>query len=315
MTHIIDGKALAAKVLAEVKKITGQIARPPGLAVIIVGDDPASKIYVGSKAKKAKELGFHSQTIELPLTTTQDELLHHIGLLNKAQDIDGILVQLPLPDHISTKAVIDRIDPKKDVDGFHPYNIGRLAQRDPTILPCTPLGCLMLLEEHLGNIRGKNAVVVGASNIVGRPMAQLLLLKGCTVTVVHRFTDDSARHAREADILVAAVGKPGLVTADWVKPGATVIDVGINRLENRIVGDVDFESVSKVAGAITPVPGGVGPMTIACLMKNTLDAFTRKDSRRAMRVEDMDEELIEALRNADYSHLKDHPLAHDDSRN
>jgi methylenetetrahydrofolate dehydrogenase (NADP+)/methenyltetrahydrofolate cyclohydrolase len=267
----IDGQALAAKVLDEVKADVGRlVSRPPGLAVIIVGDDPASKIYVAKKGKKARELGFRSETIELPETITEDELLDVVNQLNNDVGIHGILVQLPLPPHISTKAIIDWIDPFKDVDGFHPYNIGRLAQRDPSIIPCTPLGCLMLLKEHLGEIRGMKAVVVGASNIVGRPMSQLLLLEGCTVTVTHRFTRDTAAEARQADIVVAAVGKPGLVRADWIKPGATVIDVGINRVDGKVVGDVAYDEVAEVAGAITPVPGGVGPMTIACLMKNTL---------------------------------------------
>jgi methylenetetrahydrofolate dehydrogenase (NADP+) / methenyltetrahydrofolate cyclohydrolase len=273
---LIDGKAFAANLREEVADRVAVMRRDkgrvPGLAVVLVGEDPASEVYVRNKAKATREVGMLSNEQRLPRSTTQIELLRVIAELNRDPKIDGILVQLPLPEHIDPKAIIEAIDPKKDVDGFHPYNIGKLAQRDPAILPCTPLGCLMLLKHHLGEIRGMHAVMVGASNIVGRPMSQLLLLEGCTVTMTHRFTRDTAALTREADIVVAAVGKPGLVTADWIKPGSTVIDVGINRVDGKIVGDVDFDSVKDVAGAITPVPGGVGPMTIAVLLRNTIDA-------------------------------------------
>lgn len=279
---IIDGKALAATITADIKSQVELLDRPPGLAVIIMGEDEASRIYVAKKAEKAKHLGFHSMVLEMDKKTTEAELIADIKYLNNAYNIDGILVQLPLPDQISEKSVIQAIDVKKDVDGFHPYNIGRLAQRDPAILPCTPLGCLLMLKEHLGELRGKHAVIVGSSNIVGRPMGQLLLLEGCTVTMTHRFTQDTAALARQADIVVAAAGKPGLVTRDWIKPGATVIDVGINRVNGKIVGDVAFDEVAEIAGAITPVPGGVGPMTIACLMKNTFDAAVRTMSRHPL---------------------------------
>lgn len=308
--HIIDGRAIANDIIESVKIRSRGLERKPGLAVIIVGDDPASKIYVASKTKKAREVGFHSEVRQLPETATQEDLLIHITSLNQDSNFDGILVQLPLPAHINTKAVIDAINPAKDVDGFHPYNIGRLAQRDPTVLPCTPLGCMRLLHRQLGNsIRGLHAVMVGASNIVGRPMGQMLLMEGCTVTHTHRFTQNTAELCRMADIVVAAAGKPGLVRGDWIKPGATVIDVGINRVEGKIVGDVAFDEVVEVAGAITPVPGGVGPMTIACLLENTLNQAIPKHraTRKAIRAEDLDPELLEALRKADYSHLPDYP--------
>jgi methylenetetrahydrofolate dehydrogenase (NADP+)/methenyltetrahydrofolate cyclohydrolase len=264
------------------------------------------------RRRPQKRWAFHGEVIELPADTSHTELVGRIKALNGNSYIDGILVQLPLPSHINTKAIIDTIDPSKDVDGFHPYNIGRLAQRDPTIIPCTPLGCLRLIYRQMGKVRGKHAVIVGASNIVGRPMGQLLLMEGCTVTQTHRFTANTPELCRMADIVVTAVGKPGLVRGDWIKPGATVIDVGINRLEDgRVVGDVDFDEVSQVAGAITPVPGGVGPMTIACLMENTVNQSVLhqpdRPTRRAVRVEDLEPEWIEALKNADYSHLKPYP--------
>lgn len=274
---ILNGKALAAKVRSDVAiaaaQLTAERGSPPSLTVVLVGDDPASEVYVRNKVKACASTGIISHEERFLPSITEEELLAVVARLNAADYCDGILVQLPLPKHINTKRVIQAIDPAKDVDGFHPYNIGRLTQRDPAIIPCTPLGCLTLLKSHLGEVRGLHAVMVGASNIVGRPMGQLLLLEGCTVTTTHRFTADSAALARLADIVVVAVGKPGLVTADWIKPGATVIDVGINRLaDGSLVGDVDFDSVEKVAGAITPVPGGVGPMTIAMLMQNTVEA-------------------------------------------
>jgi methylenetetrahydrofolate dehydrogenase (NADP+)/methenyltetrahydrofolate cyclohydrolase len=308
---IIDGRAIAQEFIDSVKERSAKLPRKPGLAVVIVGDDPASKIYVSNKAKKAKEAGFHSAVFELPASTSYQKLLEQIEFLNNAPDIDGILVQLPLPSHINTKRIIEAISPAKDVDGFHPYNIGKLAQRDPTIIPCTPLGCLRLIYRTIGPVKGLHAVMVGASNIVGRPMGQLLLLEGCTVTQTHRFTPNTPELCRQADIVVAAAGKPELVKADWIKPGATVIDVGINRVGSRIVGDVAFDEVKEVAGAITPVPGGVGPMTIACLLENTLTQSVLnqpdRDTRRAVRVEDLEPEWIEALQNADYSHLPDYP--------
>jgi methylenetetrahydrofolate dehydrogenase (NADP+) / methenyltetrahydrofolate cyclohydrolase len=271
---IIDGKASAALLRREIAREVSELRRKPSLAVVLVGSDPASEIYVRNKGKATREVGMNSIEHRLSDEIKEAELLALIQKLNYDDAIDGILVQLPLPAHIDPKFVINAIDPAKDVDGFHPYNIGRLVQRDPAIIPCTPRGCLHLLKEHLGEVRGLHAVMVGASNIVGRPMAQLLLLEGCTVTVTHRFTADSAALAREADIIVAAAGKPGLVSADWVKPGATVIDVGINRLDSgKIVGDVDFDAVKDIAGGITPVPGGVGPMTIAMLLLNTLEAY------------------------------------------
>jgi methylenetetrahydrofolate dehydrogenase (NADP+) / methenyltetrahydrofolate cyclohydrolase len=274
---IIDGKAVAAEfrtqIAADVAQFVEQEGRKPGLAVVLVGDDPASQVYVRSKVKACKEVGIESLEHRLSDNTSGVGLLNVINYLNASSEVDGILVQLPLPLHIDPNAIIYAIDPRKDVDGFHPSNVGLLVQRSPDIIPCTPLGCLRLLQNHLGaKLRGMHAVVVGASNIVGRPMGQLLLLAGCTVTMTHRFTRDTPAIARQADIVIAAAGKPGLVTAEWIKPGATVIDVGINRVNGKIVGDVDFEGVKEVAGAITPVPGGVGPMTIAMLLQNTLQA-------------------------------------------
>ena len=247
--------------------------RPPGLAVILVGSDPASQTYVGSKRRTCAKLGLHSQAFDLPATASQDELLALVDQCNADASIDGILVQLPLPDHLDATAVIERIDPRKDVDGFHPYNIGRLAQRIPALRPCTPLGVMRLLSDSEIPVRGKTAVVVGASNIVGRPMALELLLAGATVTVCHRFTNDLAAEVARADILVVAVGKPGIVDAQWIKPGAVVIDVGINRRKDgKLVGDVETAVAAERASWITPVPGGVGPMTVAMLMHNTLRA-------------------------------------------
>ena len=310
---IIDGRAIAREFIEETKDRANKLPRRPGLAVIIVGDDQASKVYVRNKAKTAQEVGFYSEVIELPTNTEHSELIGYIEALNRNDNIDGILVQLPLPAHINTKGVIDSIAPHKDVDGFHPYNIGRLTQRDPTVIPCTPLGCLRLIARarDMERVRGLHAVIVGASNIVGRPMGQLLLMEGCTVTQTHRFTQNTAELCRTADIVVAAVGKPNLIRGDWIKPGAIVIDVGINRVDDKIVGDVAFDEVVEVAGAITPVPGGVGPMTIACLMENTVNQSVLnqpdRPTRRAVRVEDLEPEWIEALKNADYSHLPDLP--------
>jgi methylenetetrahydrofolate dehydrogenase (NADP+)/methenyltetrahydrofolate cyclohydrolase len=279
--QIIDGKATAASVRKTIKERVDQRlaagVRPPGLAVILVGDNPASQVYVNHKRNDCNEVGFRSFAYDLPADTSQDKLLALIDELNGDENVDGILVQLPLPEHVDSESVIERIRPDKDVDGFHPYNVGRLAVRLPTLRPCTPRGVMVLLEQTGGQFKGKHAVVVGASNIVGRPMALELLLAGCTVTVTHRFTRDLESHVRQADILVVAVGKPGLVKGEWVKPGATVIDVGMNRLESgKLVGDVDFETARERAGWITPVPGGVGPMTRAVLLQNTLDSAERR---------------------------------------
>jgi len=270
----IDGKATAAELRArvgvEVSKFRAAIGRAPGLAVVLVGEDPASAVYVRSKNKAVIEAGMESFEHRLPATATQDELMALVDRLNADPAVDGILVQLPLPPQIDEGVIITRIDPDKDVDGFHPVNAGRLAIGLEGFVPCTPLGCLKLLEAELGDLSGKGAVVIGRSNIVGKPMALLLLQQNCTVTIAHSRTRDLPQVVREADIVVAAVGRPEMIKGDWLKPGATVIDVGINRTEAGLVGDVDFASASAVAGAITPVPGGVGPMTIACLIRNTL---------------------------------------------
>ena len=273
----IDGKAIAKSLtdsIAErVRVRTGQGLRAPGLAVILIGDDPASKVYVGKKRKDCEYAGFLSVSHDLPASTSESKLLSLIDSLNDDPAIDGILVQLPLPEHINTDLVIERIRPDKDVDGFHPYNIGRLVQRIPLLRPCTPKGVMTLLESTGEPIRGKNAVIVGASNIVGRPMTMELLLAGCTTTTAHRFTKNLENVVSQADILVVGVGKPGLIKGDWVKPGAIVIDIGINRMDDgRLVGDIEFDTASQRAGWITPVPGGVGPMTVATLLENTLYA-------------------------------------------
>ncbi|MEW6766363.1 MAG: bifunctional methylenetetrahydrofolate dehydrogenase/methenyltetrahydrofolate cyclohydrolase FolD [Pseudomonadota bacterium] len=280
--QLIDGKRVAEEVLASVRESVEQLKaagrRVPGLAVIQVGEDPASRVYVGNKRRACERTGFHSVAHDLPESTDQDALLALIDQLNADDSIDGILVQLPLPGHINSEAVIERIHPDKDVDGFHPYNVGRLAQRVPRLRPCTPYGVMRLLESAGIDPMGMEAVVVGASNIVGRPMALELLLAGATVTVTHRFTQDLAAHVGRADLLVVAAGKPGLVKGEWVKPGAVVIDVGINRLaDGRLVGDVEFDAAFERAGHITPVPGGVGPMTVAMLMQNTLEARQLRD--------------------------------------
>lgn len=282
--QIIDGKAFAATVRAQVAEHVATLKDAhgitPGLAVVLVGEDPASQVYVRSKGKLTVEVGMNSYEHKLDTTTSQEDLLALIDKLNADPEVHGILVQLPLPAHLDSDLVINSIDPAKDVDGFHISNVGLLGTGQKSMVPCTPLGCLMMLRDHHGSLSGMNAVVVGRSNIVGKPMAQLLLGDSCTVTIAHSRTKDLQEVCRRADILVAAVGRPEMVTGDWVKPGATVIDVGINRIEGeqgktKLVGDVAFESAAAVAGAITPVPGGVGPMTIACLLANTLTACAR----------------------------------------
>ncbi|MEK7820423.1 MAG: bifunctional methylenetetrahydrofolate dehydrogenase/methenyltetrahydrofolate cyclohydrolase FolD [Pseudomonadota bacterium] len=283
--RIIDGKAFAEGLRARIaKKVANLVARAgvrPGLAVVLVGEDPASQVYVRNKGKQTVEAGMDSFEHRLPAQTSQAELLALVERLNHDAGVHGILVQLPLPKHIDAATVLMAIDPAKDVDGFHVVNVGRLATgAGEAMVPCTPLGILMLLKDTLGDLAGKRALVLGRSNIVGRPMAMLLIAESCTVTVAHSKTRDLAEECRRADIVIAAVGRPRMVKGDWIKPGATVIDVGINRIEDggkhRLVGDVDFDEVVKVAGAITPVPGGVGPMTIACLLANTLTAACRR---------------------------------------
>jgi len=275
--EIIDGKAIAsalrAEVAAKIKERVSRGLRPPGLAVVLVGNDSASQIYVRNKRKACEDVGIVSYSYDLPESTTQDELFALIDELNANDNVDGILVQFPLPDHIDETLVIERISAAKDVDGFHPYTVGRLAQRIPILRPCTPHGVVILLQRSGVKVKGEHVVIVGASNHVGRPLALEMLLLGATVTVTHRFTRDLESHVRLADILIVAAGKPGLVKGEWIKPGAVVIDVGINRLEDgRIVGDVEFEAAKERARLITPVPGGVGPMTVATLMQNTLSA-------------------------------------------
>jgi methylenetetrahydrofolate dehydrogenase (NADP+)/methenyltetrahydrofolate cyclohydrolase len=279
---LIDGKAIAAELRADVGRRAKALAPGvvPGLAAVLVGEDPASEVYVRNKGKQSVEAGMNSFEHKLPASTTEAELLRLVAQLNADERVDGILVQLPLPKHIDSTKVLDAIDPAKDVDGFHPINVGRLATGRPGLVPCTPLGCMMLIERALGSpdrIAGQNAVVVGRSNIVGKPMAALLLAANATVTVTHSRTRDLPAVCRGADILVAAIGRPEMVKGGWVKPGAVVIDVGINRVpgeagKTRLVGDVAYAEAAQVAGAITPVPGGVGPMTIACLLSNTLAA-------------------------------------------
>lgn len=281
MAQLIDGKQYAANLRQQmaqtVRELQQQHDITPGLTVVLVGENPASQVYVRNKGKQAKECGMNSFEHRLSDSTSQQELLQLVQKLNEDEQVNGILVQLPLPDHIDSKTVLNSINPAKDVDGFHPINAGLLAIGDQALVPCTPLGCSMLLKDHLGDLSGANALVLGRSNIVGKPMAMLLLAEHCTVTIAHSRTRDLSARCREADILVAAVGRPEMVKGNWVKPGATVIDVGINRIETsegktRLVGDVEFASAEPVAGAITPVPGGVGPMTIACLLHNTLTA-------------------------------------------
>lgn len=280
---LVDGRLLAKSIRTEIRQAVearkARGKRVPGLAVIMVGNDPASAVYVSHKRNDCAEVGFHSLAYDLPANASQAELLGLIDRLNNDSAVDGILVQLPLPQQIDTVAVIERIRPDKDVDGFHPYNVGRLAQRIPRLRPCTPFGVIRLLESIGETFKGRNAVVVGASNIVGRPMALELLLAGATVTICHRFTADLATQVARADIVVVGVGKPGLVKGEWIKPGATVIDVGINRSEDgRLTGDVEFDAARERAGWITPVPGGVGPMTRAMLLVNTLQAAREHDA-------------------------------------
>jgi methylenetetrahydrofolate dehydrogenase (NADP+)/methenyltetrahydrofolate cyclohydrolase len=284
---LIDGKAqadaLRARVAAEVRRLAAQDVAP-GLAVVLVGADPASQVYVRNKGRQTVEAGMRSFDHTLPATAGEAEVLALVARLNADPQVDGILVQLPLPPQIDAQKVIEAIDPRKDVDGFHPVNAGRLMTGVAGLVPCTPLGCLMLIRSVRSQIAGLDAVVVGRSNIVGKPVAQLLLAENCTVTVAHSKTRDLPAACRRADILVAAVGRPEMIRGDWVKPGATVIDVGINRVQNpaagegrtRLVGDVAFDEAKKIAGAITPVPGGVGPMTIACLLRNTVVAACRR---------------------------------------
>lgn len=273
----ISGTALAKSIKAglseKIQAIVQQGHRSPGLAVILVGENPASQIYVENKRKSCLEVGIQSKSFNLPETISEQELLDLIDQLNQDDSVDGILVQLPLPKHISSVKVIEQIAPSKDVDGFHPYNVGRLCQRIPTLRACTPYGIMKLLATTGIDLHGQHAVIVGASNIVGRPMAMELLLAGCTVTVTHRFTKNLQELVGQADILVVAVGKPHLVPGEWVKPGAIVIDVGINRVDGKVVGDIVFETAQQRAAYITPVPGGVGPMTVAMLMENTLQAY------------------------------------------
>lgn len=272
----IDGKATAARLrqqlAVDVGAWTAATGRQPGLAVVLVGDNPASQVYVRNKARQCREVGMASSEHHLPAETPEDDLLALVARLNGNPGVNGILVQLPLPAHIDAQRVISAIDPGKDVDGFHPINAGRLATGLPGFVPCTPLGCLHLLKETVGSLAGQHAVVVGRSNIVGKPMAALLLQQDCTVTVAHSRTRNLPDVCRQADILVAAVGKPHFIQGDWIKPGATVIDVGINRVGDKLAGDVDYQAARIHAHAITPVPGGVGPMTIACLLLNTFQA-------------------------------------------
>lgn len=275
--QILDGKAIAESLKQDLKRATDirlkSGKRPPGLAVVLLGADPASVVYVSSKRRGCEEIGFKSTSYDLPMTTTEAELLELINTLNHSSEIDGILVQLPLPVHINADNIIEHIAPHKDVDGFHPYNIGRLAQRNPQLRPCTPKGMITMLNETGIDLRGQEAVVIGASNIVGRPMSLELLLAGCTTTVCHRMTRDLELHVRRADILIVAVGKPNFIPGEWVKLGAIVLDVGINRLKDgSLVGDVEFHAAKEKAAWISPVPGGVGPMTVATLLENTLYA-------------------------------------------
>ncbi|UCH53909.1 MAG: bifunctional methylenetetrahydrofolate dehydrogenase/methenyltetrahydrofolate cyclohydrolase FolD [Pseudomonadota bacterium] len=283
--RLIDGKRIASDMRAEIReRLAAHVARThvvPGLAVIMVGEHPASQVYVRNKRRACAEVGIHDASHDLPSNTSQTRLLRLIQELNRDATVHGILVQLPLPAHIDTNTIIDAIDPAKDVDGFHPHNIGLLAQRRPSLRPCTPFGAMQLLASTGEALAGKDAIVVGASNIVGRPMALELLLAGCTVTVCHSQTRDLPQHVRRADILVVAVGRAGLIRGDWIKPGAIVIDVGINRqADGRLAGDVDFAAARERAAWITPVPGGVGPMTVACLLANTLHAAERQLATR-----------------------------------
>ncbi len=273
---IIDGKAFAAKMRGEIAAAVAKLPRAPGLAVVLVGDDPASAVYVRSKGKQTVEVGMRSFEHRLPADTAQADLIALVERLNADDAVDGILVQLPLPSHLDDLAVISAIDPDKDVDGLHVVNAGRLASGLPGLVSCTPLGCMMLIKDHLSDVSGKSAVVIGRSILVGKPVAQLLLAANCTVTMAHSRTRDLPDVVRRADIVVAAVGRPEMVRGDWIKPGACVIDVGINRVDGKLIGDVAFDEVAAVAGSMTPVPGGVGPMTIACLLQNTLTSAQRR---------------------------------------
>ena len=283
--EVIDGKRIAAQLRSEVAEAVRILQRDhaitPGLAVVLVGEDPASQVYVRNKGKQASEVGMNSFIHRLPATASEEQLLALIGGLDQDRSVNGILVQLPLPAHIDENAVLRALDPAKDVDGFHPLNVGALMSGQDCLVPCTPLGCVALLKGQLGKLTGLRALVIGRSNIVGKPLAHLLLREDCTVTIAHSRTRRLEEDCRRSDIVVAAVGKAKMVKGDWIKPGATVIDVGINRVtgpdgKSRLVGDVDYEAAAKIAGAITPVPGGVGPMTIACLLKNTIDATCRQ---------------------------------------
>ena len=287
MASIIDGKAFAQglreQIATQVSELKNKHGITPGLAVVLVGEDPASQVYVRNKAKQTEEVGMNSSEYRLDAQTSQDELMALVDKLNNDDAVNGILVQLPLPSHLDDKQVLNAINVEKDVDGFHILNVGRLSIGEDSLVPCTPSGCIMMLKDKLGELSGLNAVVVGRSNIVGKPMLQLLLNENCTVTVAHSRTKDLPDVCRSADILVAAVGRAQMIKGDWVKPGATVIDVGINRIKledgkNKLVGDVDFATAEPVAGAITPVPGGVGPMTIACLLNNTVIAAKRQNN-------------------------------------
>lgn len=271
--QIIDGKKIAEQRRSQLALNVKALGAPIKLCVILVGENPASAIYIAQKQKACSEVGLESETTTFEASITQEALLAQIDELNQREDIHGILVQLPLPDHINTDAVLDRVHPNKDVDCFHPHNVGLLAQRRPNLRPCTPYGMILMLEHHDIEVRGKHAVVVGASNIVGRPMALEFLIAGATVTVCHRFTKNLKGHVKEADILVAAAGKPRLIKGSWIKPGAVVLDVGIHRTDDGIIGDVEFESAREKASWISPVPGGVGPMTVTCLMENTLRSY------------------------------------------
>ncbi|WP_414828023.1 bifunctional methylenetetrahydrofolate dehydrogenase/methenyltetrahydrofolate cyclohydrolase FolD [Alteromonas sp. H39] len=278
--HLIDGKKIAKQVRQDVASYVSSLndakKRQPGLAVVLVGSDAASQVYVSNKRKACEEVGFVSKSYDLPADTSEEELLSLVDTLNDDTSIDGILVQLPLPAGLNAEKVLERIHPHKDVDGFHPYNIGRLAQRIPALRPCTPKGIMTMIEATKRPVKGLDAVIVGASNIVGRPMGLELLLAGCTVTTCHKFTKDLRAHVTRADLLVVAVGKPNFIPGDWIKPGAIVIDVGINRVaDGSLVGDVEFEKAKQRAGWITPVPGGVGPMTVASLIENTLEAYVK----------------------------------------
>ena len=279
---IIDGKKIAEKLRVELKKkiieFKATYKSVPGLTVILIGEDPASKIYVKNKQKYAKDIGINSEIIKYQENVDEKTVLDKISKLNNDKKISGILVQLPLPKQINKKKIIDAILPEKDVDGFHPVNVGNLSSGYEGKVPCTPLGCILLLREVEKDLKGKHAVIIGRSNLNGKPMAQLLLKENCTVTITHSKTKDLKNECKRADIIIAAVGQPKLVKGDWVKKGAIVIDVGINKTANGLEGDVDFEEVSKVAKAITPVPGGVGPMTIACLLSNTIECFKRANS-------------------------------------